>query len=169
MTNRFGASYSDDLIHWSVEEDVSFPSEARHGCVSVITSEEAKKLMEAYPVAGPKTLISYVNPLYGSTTLWDSIDLGYKPSPHPEFRTVLTEQGRRPAQGYTRAWGGETFPGSTLPHAMVQATPPRYYVGKRLRLSVRRHDYPCFFPFQQRTMGVGTCAHYAFYRGNNRR
>ncbi len=123
MTNRFGASYSDDLIHWSVEEDVSFPSEARHGCVSVITSEEAKKLMEAYPVAGPKTLISYVNPLYGSTTLWDSIDLGYKPSPHPEFRTVLTEQGRRPAQGYTRAWGGETFPGSTLPHAMVQATP----------------------------------------------
>ena len=50
MTNRFGVSYSSDLIHWKVEEDVSFPSEARHGCVSVITSEEAAALIEAYSV-----------------------------------------------------------------------------------------------------------------------
>ena len=49
MTNRFGVSYSPDLINWSVEEDVSFPSEARHGCVSILKPEEAKKLMEAYP------------------------------------------------------------------------------------------------------------------------
>ena len=50
MTNRFGLSYSPDLIHWSVEEDVCFPSEARHGCVSILTSEEARKLLEAYPI-----------------------------------------------------------------------------------------------------------------------
>lgn len=50
MTNRFGVSYSNDLIHWSVEEDVSFPSEARHGCVSILKPEEARKLLEAYPV-----------------------------------------------------------------------------------------------------------------------
>ena len=50
MTNRFGASYSPDLIQWKVEEDVNFPSEARHGCVSIITSEEASALIEAYPV-----------------------------------------------------------------------------------------------------------------------
>ncbi|WP_223834325.1 glycoside hydrolase family 43 protein [Spirosoma profusum] len=49
MTNRFGASYSPDLIHWTVEEDVSFPSEARHGCVSILTSEEANALVKAYP------------------------------------------------------------------------------------------------------------------------
>lgn len=49
MTNRFGASYSADLINWSVEEDVDFPSEARHGCVSLITSEEAKALLKAFP------------------------------------------------------------------------------------------------------------------------
>jgi len=70
-----------------------------------------------------ETLTGYVNPLFGSTTLWDSVDLGYEPSPNPEFRTVLTKEGRRPASGYTRAWGGETYPGATLPHAMVQATP----------------------------------------------
>ncbi|QJW89787.1 glycoside hydrolase family 43 protein [Spirosoma taeanense] len=48
MTNRFGASYSSDLIHWTVEEDVSFPSEARHGCVSLLTFGEAKTLIETY-------------------------------------------------------------------------------------------------------------------------
>ncbi|MCD8262781.1 MAG: hypothetical protein LUD02_00330 [Tannerellaceae bacterium] len=48
MTNRFGVSYSPDLIHWSVEENASFPSEARHGCVSIITSEEARKLVEMF-------------------------------------------------------------------------------------------------------------------------
>ncbi|MDR2038714.1 MAG: GH92 family glycosyl hydrolase [Bacteroidales bacterium] len=74
-----------------------------------------------------KHLTDYVNPFYGTTTLWDSVDLGYKLSTNPEFRTVLTEQGRRPAQGITRAWGGECYPGSTLPHAMVQATPVTMY------------------------------------------
>ena len=48
MTNRFGASYSPDLIHWTVEEDISFPADARHGCISILTSEEAKTLLKAY-------------------------------------------------------------------------------------------------------------------------
>ena len=49
MTNRFGASYSPDLLNWKVEEEVSFPSEARHACVSRLTPEEAKTLIKAYP------------------------------------------------------------------------------------------------------------------------
>jgi len=48
MTNRFGVSYSTDLIHWSVEDNVNFPSEARHGCVSILKPEEARILMNAY-------------------------------------------------------------------------------------------------------------------------
>jgi hypothetical protein len=48
MTNRFGASYSPDLIHWMVEENVNFPSEARHGCVSQVTAEEARTLLKTY-------------------------------------------------------------------------------------------------------------------------
>ncbi|GAB3020091.1 GH92 family glycosyl hydrolase [Niabella terrae] len=50
-----------------------------------------------------RKLTDYVNPFIGTTTLWDSIDLGYRPT--------------------RRAWGGETFPGASLPNAMVQATP----------------------------------------------
>lgn len=123
MANRFGVSYSPDLKNWTIEEDITYPSEMRHATISIIKPEEAKKLLKAYPITKTKTLTGYVNPFYGTTTLWDSIDLGYKPSPHPEFRTVLTEHGRRPAQGYARAWGGETYPGAALPHAMVQATP----------------------------------------------
>ncbi|MBE7170329.1 MAG: glycoside hydrolase family 43 protein [Williamsia sp.] len=49
MTDRFGASYSPDLVHWSVEDDVSFPPEARHGCISLITAAEAETLRKAYP------------------------------------------------------------------------------------------------------------------------
>jgi hypothetical protein len=48
MTNRFGASYSPDLIHWKVEEGVSFPPDARHGCASKINAAEAKALVAAY-------------------------------------------------------------------------------------------------------------------------
>ncbi|MBE7174052.1 MAG: glycoside hydrolase family 43 protein [Williamsia sp.] len=49
MADDFGVSYSEDLQHWTVEKDVSFPPDARHGSVSVITIEEAKKLLAAYP------------------------------------------------------------------------------------------------------------------------
>lgn len=53
--------------------------------------------------AGTKHLTDYVNTFMGTTTLWDSADLGYKPT--------------------RRAWGGETYPGATLPNSMVQVTP----------------------------------------------
>lgn len=50
-----------------------------------------------------QSLTDYVNPFLGTATLWDSIDIGYKPT--------------------HRTWGGEVFPGSSLPNAMVQLTP----------------------------------------------
>ncbi|MCK8495250.1 glycoside hydrolase family 43 protein [Spirosoma sp. RP8] len=48
MTDRFGASYSPDLRHWTVEEDVAFPAEARHGCISLVTAKEAQTLRETF-------------------------------------------------------------------------------------------------------------------------
>lgn len=50
-----------------------------------------------------------VNPFMGTATLWKPGDLGY----------TRTEA--------KRAWGGETFPGSSLPNAMVQLTPVTNY------------------------------------------
>ena len=50
-----------------------------------------------------KPLTDYVNPLLGTATLWDSVDLGFKPT--------------------KRTWGAEVFPGSSLPNAMVQVSP----------------------------------------------
>ena len=50
-----------------------------------------------------KSLTDYVNPLFGTATLWDSVDLGYTPT--------------------RRTWGAEVFPGASLPNAMVQASP----------------------------------------------
>lgn len=44
-----------------------------------------------------------VNPLLGTETLWDSTELGFKPT--------------------RRTWGAETFPGASLPNAMVQVSP----------------------------------------------
>lgn len=76
-----------------------------------------------YSVVMAGDITKYVNPLFGTTTLWDKKDLGYEMSENPIYRTVLTEQGRRPAQGKTRAWGGETYPGAAMPHGMVQASP----------------------------------------------
>ena len=48
-------------------------------------------------------LTDYANPMLGTATLWDSVDLGFRPT--------------------RRTWGAETFPGASLPNAMVQATP----------------------------------------------
>lgn len=45
----------------------------------------------------------YANPFVGTTTLWDSTDIGYKPT--------------------HRTWGAEAFPGSSMPNAMVQVSP----------------------------------------------
>ncbi|MCL4482207.1 MAG: GH92 family glycosyl hydrolase [Bacteroidetes bacterium] len=52
---------------------------------------------------GQKPLTQYVNPFLGTATLWDSIDIGYKPT--------------------HRTWGAEVFPGASLPNAMVQLSP----------------------------------------------
>jgi predicted alpha-1,2-mannosidase len=50
-----------------------------------------------------ETPTDWVNPLLGTATLWDSADIGYKPT--------------------HRTWGAEVFPGSSLPNAMVQLSP----------------------------------------------
>lgn len=55
------------------------------------------------------SLTHYVNPFLGTATLWEPTDLGYT---HTEAK---------------RAWGAETYPGATLPNAMVQATPVTMY------------------------------------------
>ncbi|MET0243123.1 MAG: glycoside hydrolase family 43 protein [Flavitalea sp.] len=49
MTNRFGASSSTDMRSWKIEEQVNFPPDARHGCVSQISGKEANALIKAYP------------------------------------------------------------------------------------------------------------------------
>lgn len=49
MTNRFGLSSSPDLLHWSVEEAVSFPPDARHGSVARLSADEAARLQAAFP------------------------------------------------------------------------------------------------------------------------
>lgn len=51
----------------------------------------------------------YVNPFMGTTTLWTPEELGFVPTP-----------GKR-------QWGAETFPGASLPNAMVQLTPVTMY------------------------------------------
>ena len=47
--------------------------------------------------------VDYVNPFLGTATLWDSADIGYKPT--------------------HRTWGAEVFPGASVPNAMVQLSP----------------------------------------------
>lgn len=44
MSNGLGASVSSDLMHWSVEKSVTFPPDARHGCVAPLTAAEAGHL-----------------------------------------------------------------------------------------------------------------------------
>jgi predicted alpha-1,2-mannosidase len=44
-----------------------------------------------------------VNPMLGTETLWDSLELGFRPT--------------------RRTWGAEVYPGSSLPFAMVQLSP----------------------------------------------
>ena len=60
-------------------------------------------LFSATLINAQKTFTDFVNPFLGTATLWDSIDIGYKPT--------------------HRTWGAEVFPGSSLPNAMVQCTP----------------------------------------------
>ena len=61
-------------------------------------------------VKAQKHLTDYVNPFLGTATLWDSADIGYKPT--------------------HRTWGAEVFPGSSVPNAMVQLSPiTRFHSG----------------------------------------
>jgi predicted alpha-1,2-mannosidase len=54
---------------------------------------------------GPKQFTSYVNPFLGTAPLLDSADVGYKPPKD------------------WRVWAGLTYPGASLPNAMVQLSP----------------------------------------------
>ena len=54
-------------------------------------------------------LTEYVNPFLGTATLWEKEDLGYE------------------RKKEARTWGAETFPGATLPNAMVQVSPVTQY------------------------------------------
>ncbi len=54
-------------------------------------------------------LTSFVNPFLGTATLWNKADLHY-------------DRKRK-----ARTWGGETFPGSSVPNAMVQLSPVTMY------------------------------------------
>ncbi|MFT3788316.1 MAG: hypothetical protein QM770_19450 [Tepidisphaeraceae bacterium] len=53
MTNRFGASSSKDLLNWTIEENVQFPPDARHGGVVRLSGEEAERLREQFTAPGP--------------------------------------------------------------------------------------------------------------------
>ena len=64
-------------------------------------------LFTATILQAQKRVTDYVNPFLGTATLWDSIDIGYKPT--------------------HRTWGAEVFPGSSLPNAMVQLSPVTKY------------------------------------------
>lgn len=48
MTNSYGISHSTDLVNWTMEKDVDFPPDARHGCVVSITTAEAARLKQAF-------------------------------------------------------------------------------------------------------------------------
>jgi len=48
MDDRFGVSYSPDLIHWEIVKDAHFPADARHGCVTTLKPEEAERLIETF-------------------------------------------------------------------------------------------------------------------------
>jgi hypothetical protein len=49
MTNRFGLSTSPDLLNWTIQEDISFPRDARHASAFQVTREELNNLKEAFP------------------------------------------------------------------------------------------------------------------------
>jgi predicted alpha-1,2-mannosidase len=54
-------------------------------------------------ISAVKSYTGYVNPLLGTETMWDSTELGFRPT--------------------RRTWGAEVYPGSSLPCAMVQLSP----------------------------------------------
>jgi len=49
MSDGYGISSSPDLRHWSVENSVIFPPDARHGSFARLTAAEAARLRAAFP------------------------------------------------------------------------------------------------------------------------
>lgn len=49
MADKYGISTSPDLLHWTIENNISIPPDARHGSVSKLTNAEAKALRNAFP------------------------------------------------------------------------------------------------------------------------
>lgn len=81
-----------------------------------------------------KPLTDYVNPMLGTATLWDSVDLGFKPT--------------------KRTWGAEVFPGSSLPqrHGAGQ---PRHQVPQRCGY---QYEDSVIYGFTHTNKGHGTFA-----------
>lgn len=81
-----------------------------------------------------KPLTDYVNPMLGTATLWDSVDLGFKPT--------------------KRTWGAEVFPGSSLPNAMVQVSPvTKFHSGAGYQ-----YEDSVIYGLRTPTRGTGTFA-----------
>ena len=49
MVDKYGISSSPDLLHWTIENDISIPPDARHGSLSKLTEAEAQALKRAFP------------------------------------------------------------------------------------------------------------------------
>ncbi|MES2829175.1 MAG: glycoside hydrolase family 43 protein [Bacteroidota bacterium] len=49
MADKYGISTSADLMRWNVDTNINFPADARHGSISKLTAEEAKRLRVAFP------------------------------------------------------------------------------------------------------------------------
>ena len=48
MSNGYGVSTSSDLFNWTIEKNVSFPPDSRHGCVVILKPEEARKILQTF-------------------------------------------------------------------------------------------------------------------------
>lgn len=86
------------------------------------------------------SLTDHVNPFHGTTTLWEAEDLGYVPT-----RGI-------------RASGAESFPGASLPNAMVQATP----VTKYRSGSGYQYEERSIFGFAHTSLGHWNLCHLPF-------
>src|SRR5258708_29788375 len=60
-------------------------------------------LAAAFSLKAQKQLVTYVNPFLGTAPLTNSAEIGFKPP--------------------WRVWAGLTFPGASVPNAMVQLSP----------------------------------------------
>lgn len=103
-------------------------------------------------------LVDYVNPFLGTATLWDSVDLGYRPT--------------------KRAWGAEAYPGASLPNSMVQVTPvTMWHSGSGYQYedtviyafthTSKGHWNLCYVPFIAVSGNVSPKTYYSGYSHNN--